>query len=233
MAGKLDTYQRKRSFDKTPEPSGAAKKAARKTSAKKTSHALSYVIQEYDARRLHYDFRLELDGTLKSWAVPKGPSLDPSVKRLVVHVEDHLLDYSSFEGEIPPEGNYGAGSVIVWDRGTWAPQAGSIEDAERDDDARPESEYDVLLKKPGSVMSNLLGARVARTAPCANVLSANRPLQKRQRRARANPMATIIPTSSRIAVANRCARCRMIRPSKARPRQSCPRPSASTRDTRR
>ncbi len=121
MAGKLDRYQRKRSFDKTPEPSGAAKKAARKASAKKTSYALSYVIQEHDARRLHYDFRLELDGTLKSWAVPKGLSLDPSVKRLAVHVEDHPLDYGSFEGEIP-EGNYGVDSVIVWDRGTWAPR---------------------------------------------------------------------------------------------------------------
>ncbi|WP_114810794.1 DNA ligase D [Paraburkholderia kururiensis] len=130
MAGKLDTYQRKRRFDATPEPSGAQKRAARGAAkaAAATSrarrcgngHALSYVIQEHDARRLHYDFRLELDGTLKSWAIPKGPCLDPSVKRLAVHVEDHPIEYGSFEGEIP-EGNYGAGTVLVWDRGVWEP----------------------------------------------------------------------------------------------------------------
>ncbi|KAE8757409.1 MULTISPECIES: DNA ligase D [Paraburkholderia] len=130
MNDRLDLYSRKRRFDETPEPSGTAarKKAGRKSATRVLNEALSYVIQEHDARRLHYDFRLELNGTLLSWAVPKGPSLDPSVKRLAVHVEDHPVEYGSFEGDIPP-GNYGAGTVIVWDRGTWEPVGGAAEAA--------------------------------------------------------------------------------------------------------
>lgn len=117
MASKtLDDYNRMRDFAATPEP--AAKRSRR---AKKAAHALQFCIQKHDATRLHYDFRLELDGALKSWAVPKGPSLDPKAKRLAVHVEDHPLDYATFEGSIP-EGHYGAGDVIVWDRGVWIPQ---------------------------------------------------------------------------------------------------------------
>src|SRR3984957_9756150 len=120
MADKLDAYQRMRRFNQTPEPSGQP--AAKRRAKKAPEAAMSFVIQEHDARRLHYDFRLELDGTLKSWAIPKGPSLDPGVKRLAVHVEDHPLEYAQFEGRIPA-GNYGAGEVIVWDRGTWEPDS--------------------------------------------------------------------------------------------------------------
>jgi len=107
----LKEYGKKRSFDKTPEPKGAAPNAARRPGN-------TFCVQRHDATRLHYDFRLEVDGTLKSWAVPKGPSLEPLSKNLAVHVEDHPIEYGGFEGNIP-KGEYGGGSVMLWDRGVY------------------------------------------------------------------------------------------------------------------
>src|ERR1700722_14228800 len=107
----LQEYERKRDFTRTPEP-----KPGKTT--KSESQTGRFFIQRHNATRLHYDFRLEIDGTLKSWAIPKGPSLDPAVKHLAAMVEDHPLDYGDFEGNIP-KGEYGAGSVMLWDRGTF------------------------------------------------------------------------------------------------------------------
>ncbi len=115
-ADTLVAYRAKRDFGKTGEPSGAAS-----AKSAKTASGGSFVIHKHDATRLHYDLRLEHDGVLWSWAVTRGPSLDPHEKRLAVHVEDHPLDYGSFEGNIP-EGEYGAGAVIVWDKGEWTPE---------------------------------------------------------------------------------------------------------------
>jgi len=115
MARPASEYNKKRNFDITPEP--PEEKAPRR---KQHAHALQFVVQKHDARGLHYDFRLELDGTLKSWAVPKGPSLDPANKRMAIPTEDHPLSYAKFEGHIP-HGQYGGGDVIVWDQGIWEP----------------------------------------------------------------------------------------------------------------
>src|SRR5947209_15068464 len=146
---KLEEYKRKRHFDKTPEPSGDATPSPKKSAQadkpaaagrpaqavkrkrlpnpklpqleirEGAEHGDTFVVQKHAATRLHYDFRLAIDGTLKSWAVPKGPSQRHADKRLAVMTEDHPLDYANFEGKIP-EGNYGAGTVMVWDRGTFA-----------------------------------------------------------------------------------------------------------------
>ena len=117
---KLSTYKQKRDFELTEEPSGDRPLVM--------SNRRRFVIQKHDATRLHYDLRLELDGVFKSWAVTKGPSLDPHDKRLAVEVEDHPLDYGDFEGTIP-KGQYGGGTVMLWDRGYWEPEGGKTPDS--------------------------------------------------------------------------------------------------------
>jgi len=138
----LKDYNEKRKFDETSEPKGKTKKS---------KNELIFVIQRHAASRLHYDFRLEMDGVLKSWAVPKGPSLNPEDKRLAMMVEDHPYDYKDFEGNIPA-GNYGAGQVEVWDSGTYEPL----------DDTHTLSDEKELLKelKAGSLKFVLHGKKL-------------------------------------------------------------------------
>lgn len=138
----LEQYKQKRNFSKTPEPATSSRAAKNKN---------TFVIQRHHASHLHYDFRLELNGTLKSWAVPKGPSLNPADKRLAMQVEDHPVSYAGFEGDIP-EGNYGAGHVDIWDHGTYEPV---------DEDGKPITD-NVFAKnlKDGSIKFLLKGRKL-------------------------------------------------------------------------
>jgi bifunctional non-homologous end joining protein LigD len=149
----LEQYRRKRDFSRTPEPAGAKRPRRR---PEKAAAGLSFVVQKHAARRLHYDFRLEMDGVLKSWAVPKGPSLDPHEKRLAVQVEDHPIEYGGFEGIIPA-GEYGGGTVLVWDRGTWSSQEGEPLEAWRKGKLKLELEGEKL--RGGWTLVRMTGAR--------------------------------------------------------------------------
>ena len=183
----LREYSKKRRFARTPEPKGTAPTPTKPAPARSTPRL--YVIQKHRATALHYDFRLEDAGVLRSWAVPKGPSLDPSVKRLAMEVEDHPVEYATFEGVIPA-GEYGGGTVMVWDIGTWDPLEGSFDDGAvklrvrgkklrgawrlvrtrgrqwlliKSRDAAASTE-DITLSKPRSVLSRRLMAGIAKAA---------------------------------------------------------------------
>ena len=171
-AAKLDTYRRKRDFERTSEPSGDR-------SAVAPSNRLRFVVQKHAATRLHFDLRLEHDGVFKSWAVTRGPSLDPHDRRLAVEVEDHPLDYGDFEGTIP-KGEYGGGTVQLWDRGYWAPEEGF------DDIDKALAKGELKLVMEGEHIARRLGAGAPEGRPesQASQLAADQASRLRRRRGR-------------------------------------------------
>jgi bifunctional non-homologous end joining protein LigD len=130
----LEKYKQKRNFNRTPEPAGDLRLAEERAKKARPEKGLFFCVQKHLASHLHYDFRLEYDGVLLSWAVPKGPSLDPKTKRLAMHVEDHPIEYGTFEGVIPS--GYGAGIVMLWDQGTWRPEVDDVSAALRKGDLK-------------------------------------------------------------------------------------------------
>ena len=153
----LEKYRQKRNFTSTPEPAGDPKLVAERARNAKPAKGLFFCVQKHLASHLHYDFRLEHNGVLLSWAVPKGPSLDPKTKRLAMHVEDHPFEYGTFEGVIP-EG-YGAGIVMLWDQGTWTPETDDVDAAL--EEGRPEVHARRLQAE------RIVGARADRAAGSA------------------------------------------------------------------
>jgi len=233
--GRLAEYQRKRRFDVTPEPAG---KPVAKRAAARTQQPREFVVQKHRASHLHYDFRLEHDGVMLSWAVPKGPSPDPSVKRLAMQTEPHPIDYNQFEGVIP-EGEYGGGTVMIWDRGTWTPETDDVDRALARGDlkftlhgrklrgswvlvrTRGERQWllikhrddavsteDLTVTKPLSVVSRRTMAGIARAAGASERQVAVAAATDPPRQARPGPDASARSTKAGAAAATSAARAR-------------------------
>ena len=216
---RLEEYHEKRDFSKTEEPAGDPAAAAH-------CSALAFVIQKHAASSLHFDLRLELDGVMKSWAVPKGPSLDPSVKRLAMQVEDHPIEYNTFEGTIP-QGEYGGGTVMLWDRGTYGP--------DRDAGARTaDDRSDVQILRDGYERGELKfmlygerlhGSWVLVRTRLKRGASAAKPqwLLIKHRDAYAMPGSDIVATDETSVTTGRTMQA-IARPRKAKARAATPRP---------
>ena len=214
----LEKYKAKRNFKKTPEPSGSV---VRPTARKRSN--LFFCVQKHLASHLHYDFRLEHKGVLLSWAVPKGPSLDPSVRRLAMHVEDHPLEYGTFEGVIP-EG-YGAGIVMLWDRGTWTPEVDDVDAALKKGDLK--FTLDGVKLKGSWVLVRTKGPAYAEgAAGCSSSIATTGPAHSTSRNSRR--------AASRAKVTSKISSRPTRRPSGSptAPRRAAPRARCSRRSSK-